>query len=263
MAELSSPGCFYRDLGEGRFASTAHTGGPWSTESQHLGPPSALVVRALEAVPAERPSMLARVTIEILGPVPLAELAVRAWLTRPGRSVELLAAELTAGEKVVVRASAWRISRADSTEVTAGQMPPLAPPEGLPETGRPEGWCPGYLDAMEWRPLVGGLHVPGPSTAWARQRVPLVAGEQPSPLQRLFTVADTGNGLSSLLDPTRWWFINTELTVHLQREPVGEWIGLDAKTVIGPNGVGTAMSTLHDRHGQVAVGAQALMVRPR
>ncbi len=98
---------------------------------------------------------------------------------------------------------------------------------------------------------------------WARQGVALVAGERPTGLQRLFVVADSGNGVSSVLDPLEWLFVNSELTVHLYREPAGEWIGLDAATAIGPDGVGTAFSVLHDGEGPVGRGAQALLVRPQ
>ncbi|MQA60683.1 MAG: thioesterase family protein [Actinophytocola sp.] len=254
---------FYVPVDDETFSSTRHTAGPWNAESQHLGPPSALLARALERIPTDRPTQIARVTVEILGPVPVAELRASARLVRPGRSVEMLAAELTAGERVVATASAWRIARSDSTSVAAGAANRLPSGEGIEPMGRPDGWSPGYVDAMEWRPLVGGLHLPGPSTAWVRQRVPLVAGENPTGLQRLLTVADSGNGLSNRLNPSQWWFINTDLTVHIMREPVGEWIGLDAHTVIGPDGIGTASSVLHDQDGQVAIGAQALMVRPR
>lgn len=262
MTAIDPGSAFYVLEGE-TFTSTRHTAGPWNADSQHLGPPSALLARALERIPAYRPTQIARVTVEILGPVPVAELRVTARLVRPGRSVEMLAAELTAGERVVAIASAWRIARSDSTSVAAGAADPLPSGEGIEPTGRPDGWSPGYIDAMEWRPLVGGLHLPGPSTAWVRQRIPLVAGEDPTGLQRLLTVADSGNGLSNRLNPSKWWFINTDLTVHIQREPAGEWIGLDANTVIGPDGIGTASTVLHDEHGQVAIGAQALMVRPR
>ena len=93
---------------------------------------------------------------------------------------------------------------------------------------------------MEWRAVRGGMDVPGPAAVWARQRVPLVDGEEPSGLQRLFAVADSGNGVSNYLDPRKWWFINSELTVHLRRPPAGEWIGLDAVTLVGKHG---------DRHG--------------
>jgi hypothetical protein len=254
---------FYLPLGNGRFSPTGHTVGPWAPDAQHFGPPSALLVRALEEVEGGHALQLARVTVEILGPAPLTELSVRAELVRPGRSVELLSAELAAGDRVVARASAWRMATADTTAVAAGTAKTLPSPEGVPEAAWPDGWRGGYLDAMEWRAVAGDPSRPGPATVWARQRVTLVDGEKPSPLQRLFTVADSGNGVSNFLDPREWWFINTDLTVHLHREPVGEWIGLDAMTTVGPHGVGTATSELHDLTGRLATGAQALLVRPR
>jgi hypothetical protein len=116
---------------------------------------------------------------------------------------------------------------------------------------------------MEWSTVKGGFGQPGPATVWVRQRVALVDGESPTGLQRLMAVADSGNGVSNLVDPWAWFFINTELTVHTWRMPAGEWIGLDANTTIGPQGIGVATSTLHDQDGPVGHGSQALLVRPR
>jgi hypothetical protein len=93
--------------------------------------------------------------------------------------------------------------------------------------------------------------------------MPLVGDEEPSGLQRLLTVADSGNGVSNVLEPRKWLFINSDLTVHVYRDPVGEWIALDAATAIGPDGVGTATTVLHDLTGPVGRGAQALLVRPQ
>ncbi|OZM72974.1 TesB-like acyl-CoA thioesterase 5 [Amycolatopsis antarctica] len=255
---------FFVPAGDGRFTATPHAAGPWTPEAQHFGPPSALLVRALEQQPADRPTLLARVTIEILGPAPVGtELTVRSALDRPGRSVELLSAELAAAGRTIARASAWRFTTSDSGEVAVGGAAPLPPVADAEPTGWPEGWGGGYLEAMEWLAVRGAPDQPGPASAWVRQRVALVDGEDPTPLQRLFTVADSGNGVSNRLDPRAWWFINSELTVHIQRPPEGEWIGLDAATVVGPHGVGTAHSVLHDTAGQVGFGAQTLLVRPR
>jgi hypothetical protein len=254
---------FYEPLGEGRFQSTVHTTGPWSATTQHLGPPSALMVRAMEQLPTSSPMMIARVTVEILGPVPVAELSVTAAVDRPGRSVELLSASLSAGGRVVARARAWRIVRSDTSPVAVDVESPLAPPSAGEVMVRPEGWGAGYLDVMEWRALSGSLGEPGPATVWGRQTMPLVGSESPSGLQRLLTVADSGNGVSNRLDPRKWLFINAELTVHVYREPVDEWIALDAVTAIGPDGVGSAFSVLHDLSGPVGRGAQALLIRPQ
>ncbi|MFO7191816.1 thioesterase family protein [Thermocrispum sp.] len=254
---------FYQQLDDETYASTEHTNGPWGPGMQHLGPPSALLTRALEGVPGGDDRSIARVTVEILGPVPVAELHVTARLVRPGRSVEMLEADMTAAGRTVAQARAWRIIHSDTTSVLSTHADRLPGPENAHEFGRPEGWHPGYIDAMEWHSIKGGLGEPGPATVWVRQRIPLVRGEEPTPLQRLMTVADSGNGVSGRLDPNRWWFINTELTVHVVRPPQGEWIGLDAATTIGPHGVGCANSVLHDLEGPVGTGAQALMVRER
>lgn len=254
---------FYRDLGGGRYRSTAHTAGPWSSETQHLGPPSALLTRELERCAPAPHMLLSRITIEVLGPVPVGELRVSARVERPGRSVELLSASLESAERTVARAAVWRIARGDTAGQVAGTADPLAPVSDGVLFGRPEGWGEGYIDAMEWRSLKGALAEPGPAMVWARQRIPLIDGEEPTPMQRLMAVADSGSGVSNWLDPRRWLFINTEVTAHIQREPDGEWIGLDSTTVIGPAGVGTAVSVLHDERGQVGNCTQALVVRPR
>lgn len=254
---------FYQRLDETRFRATEHTIGPWSPEHQHMGPPAALLVRAIEGVGPESPSILARLTAEILGPVPVADVTVRAWRVRPGRSVGLCAAELVAGDRTVATASAWWIATNDTGEVAAGQPDPLPPVASARPAATPGEWGDGYLTAMEWLAVKGSIGRPGPATLWARQRVALVEGEEPTGLQRLMAVADSGNGASNRLDVREWYFINTELTVHSWRVPAGEWIGLDANTTIGANGVGVATSVLHDEHGPVARGTQALLVRPR
>ncbi|GDY28595.1 thioesterase family protein [Gandjariella thermophila] len=256
-------GAFYQPVGVDRFRATGHTAGPWSAASQHLGPPSALLVRALEGCAPRDGIALARVTVEILGPVPVAELTVTAEVERAGRSVELLAAELRHDGRPVLRARAWRIARTDTTAVAGGAPPPLVGPDGATPMTVPDGWGRGYLDAVEWRVLRGGMFSSGPSVVWARPLVDLVDGESLTDLQRVFVIADSASGVSSRLDIRRWLFINTELSVHLYRVPSGEWVGMDAATWLGPGGVGLAASTLHDLTGPVGRSTQALLVRPR
>jgi hypothetical protein len=250
-----------------RFVATAHTQGPWDAGLQHAGPPSGLIVRAIEQVApsVSGPAQVARLTVEILGAVPVGELRVRAALARRGRSVELVEAELLAGDQPVMRARAWRIRRAPVG------LPPdvLSAPEPAPRRAAEASgftdpvWRAGYLRAIEWRFAEGHFEAPGPAVVWARQRVPLVAGEDPTPLQRLVVLADSGNGLSRQLDPQGWWFINIELTVHLHRRPRGEWMCLAARTTLDDEGLGLAETVLFDDDGRVGRGAQALMVARR
>jgi hypothetical protein len=252
---------FFLPLGEGRWRATVHTTGPWDERFQHAGPPSALLGRAIEQVAPRDDVMVARVTVEILGPIPVAELDLRAAVVRPGRSVELVEAVLSAAGRDVARASAWRVLRSAANSIDSRHQ--SAPP--LPDAARDmeHDWVDGYLSAIEWRFARGHFTERGPAAAWTRLRVPLVPDEAPSPLQRVLAVADSGNGISSELNLTKWHFINPELTVHLHREAVGEWICLDAMTTISNNGVGLATSVLSDLDGPVGVGAQTLLVARR
>nr|WP_176946582.1 thioesterase family protein [Lentzea fradiae] len=250
---------FYLPLSESSFRSTEHTVGPWGPGSQHLGPPSALLVRSLLAL---RPT-LSRVTFEVLGPVPVADLAVSTSVERPGRSVELLSASLSHEGRVALTARAWHVVGSDTTAVAGGSGTPMAPPESAVPMEVPDHWGGGYLAAVEWLSLSGGIFTPGDAKVWARPRVAVVEGSTPSPLETLFAVVDSASGVSSRVDIRKWYAINTDLTVHLHRQPVGEWIGLDASTTIGPDGVGLATSVVHDVEGPVGTTAQALFVRER
>jgi hypothetical protein len=253
---------FYVPLGDDRWQATVHTTGPWDARAQHGGPPSALLGRAMQRCQPREDMMIARFTCEILRPIPVGELTVQARLARPGRSVELLEATMTAAGREVARATAWRVSKTADVSV-ASRLPTPAGLPDKPSAPPPVSWGDGYLSAIEWRAVHGSFRAPGPATIWGRMRYPLVSDEEPGPLERVLAIADSGNGASWELDITRWHFINPELTVHLHRQAAGEWICLDAQTTISPGGAGLATSVLSDLDGPVGVGAQSLLIAPR
>lgn len=268
MSTPPTADAFYVPLGEDRFASTIHTGGPWDPGLQHAGPPSALLARAIERQTGAWPGIVTRVTVDLLGPVPVAELALSVEVLRSGRSVELVAAELRSDGRVAARATGWRVRRTDLTlprlpedhdEPPGDEVPPMPGDE----TPLPPGWGGGYLAAMEWRQSRGNWAPPGAAAVWGRMRYPLVPDEQPSGLQRVMAIADSGNGVSYVLPFESWLFINPDLTVHLAAEPTGEWICLDARTRVDTAGFGLASSRLFDVDRLVARGAQTLYIGPR
>ncbi|WP_242903208.1 thioesterase family protein [Actinomadura terrae] len=253
---------FYRPLGGGLFASTPATAGPWSPDAQHAGPVAGLFGRVLERHEPVPGTRVARVTLEILGPVPVAEVAVTARVVRPGRRVTLLEAEMTHAGRPVARATAWRILAAPERLPSVRHTP--APPP-MPDTTPPlEAWesahLDGYLSAMEWRVVKGALGRPGPGTVWARQRVPLVAGEADRPLVRALVLADSASGVGSQLDLAKWLIINTDLTVALHRDPVGEWLCMDAALHTSARGSALCEATLADRDGDIGRVLQTLLV---
>ena len=63
--------CFYLSDGPDRFLSQSATAGPWGPGSQHGGPPAALLTRAVERLVEGRDLLLGRLTVDLLGPVPV------------------------------------------------------------------------------------------------------------------------------------------------------------------------------------------------
>jgi Thioesterase-like superfamily len=246
------------------YLSQPTTAGPWGPASQHGGPPAALLTRAIESLDTGGDRVVGRLTMELLGPVPVGPLSVTASVVRPGRTVELCAATLhdeQAG-RVVATAAAWRFPVRPTGAGGPGEPLPHTHRDGEPHE-RPASWSSGYLDAVEWRWVKGAVMEPGPGLVWMRPRVALVDGEQMSPVQRLMSCVDSASGVSAELDPGLWAFLNTELTVHVLRPPVGEWVCLDARTTLSAGSVGIAESHVYDERGLVARSAQALLVARR
>jgi hypothetical protein len=249
---------FYRVEGE-QVLPTDLTRGPWDPGAQHAGPPSALIARALESCEPREGMQIGRVTVEILRPVPLEPLRVSAQVVRPGRSVELLDASLSDAGGELMRARAWRLETGAYGQ--ASEAPSAGPADGEERDFFPTGQEVGYHTAMEYRFVSGAFREPGPATVWMRMRVPLVAGEAPSALQRVMVAADSGNGVSAALDWREHLFINTDLSVHLLRPPESEWVCLEARTLIGS--LGMADTALWDERGRIGRAVQILLVRPR
>jgi hypothetical protein len=251
----------------GRFLPTEHARGPWDPAALHGGAPAALLVSAFEQMPGDESMRIARLGIELLRPIPFAPLEIATHFLRDGKRVQELAAEVRAGGALVCRASALRVR-----EVPAGLPadPPEDPPLPGPAEGRPVTFA---LDGASEQPSFAAtgmemrfLDAPGsrgPARVWMRLRHPLLPDRPASPLARCAATADFGNGVSAVLPFERFIFINADLHLHLQRPPRGEWIGLDARTILVPGGSGLAESVLHDEQGPFGRAFQALVVQSR
>jgi Thioesterase-like superfamily len=277
---------FYEPAGHDTYVATAATVGPWSPDAQHGGPPSALAARALERHEPDGRQRLARVNIDILRPVPIGKLTLRTRTIRPGRRITLVETAMEADGQDVLHARGWRIERpaqevpeiVDGTRAAA--LPSASEGDPPPIFERAAG---GYLDSIEWRFLPADFVITDPSTAdpstadgatpesrlaqvrsaWARPRIPLLPDEQASPMARTLLVADSGSGVGAALTATRFIFINVDLSVVLPRDPVGEWLLLEASTVVGSGGTGLATTRLSDEAGPCGRAWQTLLVAPR
>jgi hypothetical protein len=255
--------------GQERYMPTEHARGPWDPRALHGGAPAALMTAAFERTEPGSELPIARLGFELLRPVPFAPLELSIRIVRAGRRVQELAGELRCGEDLICRANALRVK-----EVPADLPvePPAASVDGQmpgPEDGKAVRFALDDPDrasfaasGMEMRWLDDPRAL-GPARVWMRLRHTLVPGEPFTPLARLAATADFGNGVSAALPFDRFLFINAELTIHLQRQPRGEWIGLDARTLLHGGGTGLAESVLHDVHGAVGRAFQTLVVEPR
>jgi acyl-CoA thioesterase superfamily protein/acyl-Coa thioesterase superfamily protein len=252
---------FYLPLGEGRFAPTKATESPWDTESQHGGPPSALLAH-LAGATAEPGQRAARVSVDFFGAIPRRELAVEVSVVRPGRRISLSEARMSVDGRAVAVARVWYLA----TGPTPPARTPAALPPPLPE--RDSVFLPqladwGYGQALDWRYTAGSADRPGPAAVWTRVRVPLVAGQPITPLARTLVAADAANGLSAELPLDRWLSIPPGMATTLLREPVGEWVHLDCRTQLAEDGLGLCSAVLSDPGGTLGEVAQPLLVRAR
>jgi len=244
-----------------RFSAASETGGPWDATLQHGGPPNALAVREAERLARrENPNLIAsRIAAEFVGPVPVGELTTTARLVRAARSASLVEVVLSAGGRDCLQARVWLVAVRDTADVAHAGTPLEPPTDAAP----PFSLSFPFADSVAWHELSGSAGTPGPAAVWARPRLSLLAGEEPSGLQRVALVGDAASGVSSELDWAQWSFLNVDLDIHLARPFQGEWVHLDAATQVGGRGVGLARSTVSDVRGPVGCTAQTLVVAPR
>ena len=261
---MCAAAAFYEPLGESRFRATEATMSPWDRRLQHGGPPAALAVAALEHTHPRPDMRVARIAIDMLGPMPIGDYHAQSRVVRPGRKVELLETTLEHEGRTTLVARAWRIAFSEvSVEGLTPKERAYAPPPLPPADDRQFGFTFGYAEAVEMRFASGRPDRAGPAVVWMRPRIPLLGGQPLRPLQRLLICADSANGVSAEMPFSDWLFVPPSLTVNLLRYPSGDWICLDAKTAVAADGVGLTESILADANGFVGAGAQPLFIERR
>jgi hypothetical protein len=253
----------YRVDGD-RVVTSPDAAGPWDPSMQHGSAPAALVVWAAEAIPTREPMQIARVTIDLMRPVPVAPLTLETEVLRQGRKIQLCAVRLLAGDVVVVGATVLKIKTQALTlpSEVADRPIELPGPDHIPAQ-QPEFSSSPFVTGISMRAARGQFGVPGPGAIWYRADRPLVEGSPVSQAMRAVVAADFCNGTSAVLDFREWTFINADLTVNFARQPVGEWILLDAESWIGPDGAGVATARLADSSGYFGRAIQSLVIEKR
>jgi acyl-coenzyme A thioesterase PaaI-like protein len=246
------------------FVPTGLTRGPWDPGFMNGGAVSALCARAAElhdgggADRSDR-QLVARLTVDLVRPAPLAPLTVRTSVVRPGRKVQLVAIEIVAGEQTVARASALRMRTMPlplPQHVEDAAPPFLSAPARLIQTDDAQPYF--HSHALDMRSEPGR-----PVSVWARMTCDVVSGEATSPQQRAAAIADMGSGMSPVVPFTEWQFPNVDVDLHLHRLPRGEWLNLTTVTQAGDDGIGMAVAAMSDMDGRCGQVVQSVLLERR
>lgn len=254
---------YFERLGPAAFRATEHTRGAWDPAKMHVAPAIGLLVHAIETDRDTRRDdalMLSRLSVDILGTMPVAEVDLEVRVLRPGRTIELVEATLAHGGRVALIARAWLQQRYDTAAVAWTPLHALPARDELDPIDPGDGWAGTFARTIDARRRVTE---PGRGQVWLRLRLPLIEHEPVSTTAQLLGVADIVNGMTPRLRPAEASYPNLDLTVHLFRRPIGDWVGFDTAVSIGADGVGLTRATMHDVAGPIGTTAQALTVRLR
>ncbi len=260
--DAERPAYFVRESAT-RFHPSEHVGGGWNPDEAHIGPVVGLLAHVIEADRTARRGadlQLARLSVDILGVLPMEAFDVTVRMVRPGRTIELVEALLEHGGRPAVLARAWLTARYDTARLAGSPLAHLASPHDLPSVRPGEWWPGGFVRSVEARVLQAQ---PGRATYWMRALVDVLGDEEVSATARVLGLVDIANGATPRVSATEAFFPNVDLTAHLFRAPRGEWTGFDTAVSFGAEGLGLTHSVISDLDGPFGTVEQSLTVRPR
>lgn len=253
---------YFERVGASAFRATEHVSGAWRVEEQHIAPALGLLAHVVELDRDARRDdglVLARLSYDILGTLPVDVVETSVAVLRPGRTIELVEARLSHGGRDAVVLRAWLMQPRDTSALAGTALPRIAAPDDLEPWHPSTVWPGGFIDSVDLR---RHQTEPGRASFWVRTALDLVAGEVVSPLARAAGLFDIANGMTVRADPREVAFPNLDLTAHLVTQPRGEWVGFDTTVTFAADGIGLTSTVLHDAHGPVGTMAQILTVRP-
>lgn len=281
---------FYRPTGAGRYASTEHAVGVWSPSEQHMGAATGLLLHELDRIPGGEGKRLARVSLDIIGRIPVGECEIATRVARPGKRIELVEAEWRADGRTSLVARGWRAETVDTSAAAGVEDAPMPGPDEAEPSAHMEAWQGGFVCGFEFRVLPEMR--PGAGRAWVRTGIGLVAPAEDAggtgsagnaaasdgaatgdaaaaraatrPLATALAGVDLAKGLAPRFAPDAkaWGHPNLDLQLHLHRAPVAGWLGLKVRQTFGDDGIGMTSAVLHDTDGPFGRAEMILMVRP-
>ena len=247
------------------YQPTKHAQGAWNEHEQHMAPATGVLTAELNGYAPQDNMRIARISLDILGLIPLDDFTSTTRCIRPGKTIELIEAVMSSRGRDAIIARAWRLMTQDTSEIAGIEDQQSAhKPEDLSAWDGMKGWPGGFIESV--RLVTDTQRRPGRGMIWITNDVEMVEGIPTDDLVHLLGMVDTANGVVPRvglgLSKLEWMFPNTDLQIHMHRAPRGRWLGIDAVQQYGDDGIGLTSAILHDTQGPFGRSEQILTIRP-
>ncbi|MGP5546641.1 thioesterase family protein [Psychrobacter alimentarius] len=247
------------------YQPTKHAQGAWNEHEQHMAPATGVLTAELNGYAPQDNMRIARISLDILGLIPLDDFTITTRCIRPGKTIELIEAVMSSRGRDAIIARAWRLMTQDTSEIAGIEDQQSAhKPEDLSAWDGMKGWPGGFIESV--RLVTDTQRRPGRGMIWITNDVEMVEGIPTDDLVHLLGMVDTANGVVPRvglgLSKLEWMFPNTDLQIHIHRKPQGRWLGIDAVQQYGDDGIGLTSAILHDTQGPFGRSEQILTIRP-
>jgi hypothetical protein len=234
------------------YVPTPTSRGPWNPNSLHGRVIAGLLGAEIERLHGDADFIPARLTVDMYKLPDMSPVEVVTRVVREGRRIKVIDAEFISGGVSAGRATCQLLRRTENPDGNVWKPEPwdapkpadIPPPE--PRAGMGGMWA--------MRRIEGDFGVVGRKKTWLSEVRELVGGRPLTPFTRVAVSCDFASPFANAGD-NGLQFINSDVTVYLHREPVGEWIGYEAVNHGATDGVGIGECFLHDEQGPIGSAA--------
>ena len=233
--------------------------GAWNPHEQHMAPATGIISAELEQFNPRADLRMGRVSLDILGLIPLAAFEITTKTIRPGKTIELVESTMSSQGRACIVARAWRMQTSDTSAVAGLEDPEIKRPEDMGDWTGMQQWAGGFIASMHFK--TDAERRAGHGVVWMNNDLDMVEGLATSPFVHIMGMVDTANGIVTRAKPGEWAFPNLDLNIDLLRWPQGTWLGLETRQQYGSDGIGLTSSVLHDEVGVFGRSEQILTLR--
>lgn len=247
----------------GRFIPTRAGVGPWDPNSMHGRIIVGLLGSEIERQHRTPDYLPARLTVDMYKLPDLSPVEVVTRVVKDGYRIKVIDAEFVSAGQSAGRATCQLLRKTANAPGNVWKPQPWdapKPSEIEPPPDRRAGL--GGMWAM--RPIDGEFGQPAtrPRKTWMAEVRELVEGEPLTPFVRVAVAADFASPFANAGDQGLG-YINTDVTVYLHREPVGEWIGFEVADHGATAGVAIGDCRLHDLEGPIGLASCTALAQKR